>query len=133
MNSDRTPAPTGPLVLVVEDEPLLRLAAVEMVEDAGYVAVEAADAFEAVRILESRDDIRIVFTDIDMPGGMSGVTLAAAIRDRWPPIDIIMTSGAVVPADAMVPERGVFLAKPVSQRQFERTLEGFRTDPPTVM
>ena len=93
MNSDRTPAPTGPLVLVVEDEPLLRLAAVEMVEDAGYVAVEAADAFEAVRILESRDDIRIVFTDIDMPGGMSGVTLAAAIRDRWPPIDIIMTSG----------------------------------------
>ncbi len=133
MMDDRKPSPTGPLVLVVEDEPMLRLAAVEMVEEAGYSAVEAANAVEAVRILESRDDIRIVFTDIDMPGGMSGMLLAAAIRDRWPPIDIIMTSGAIVPADAMVPERGVFLAKPVSQRQFERTLESFRTGRPTVM
>jgi CheY-like chemotaxis protein len=133
MTDDRHPPRTGPLVLVVEDEPLLRMAAVEMVEEAGYVAIEAADAFEAVRVLEQRDDIRIVFTDIDMPGGMSGVLLAAAIRDRWPPIDIIMTSGAVIPAASMMPERGVFLAKPVCQRQFERTLESFRTGPRTVM
>lgn len=73
---------TNPVVLVVEDEPLQRMMAVDMVEDAGFVAAEAADAREAERILESRRDIRLVFTDVDMPNGMDGMQLASRIRDR---------------------------------------------------
>ena len=99
-------------MLVVEDEPMLRMMAVDMVEDAGFEAVEAADATQAVRILETRAYIRIVFTDIDMPRGMDGMTLAAAIRDRWPPIQIILTSGHFVERDVRMPPRSVFFAKP---------------------
>ena len=106
-----------PVVLVVEDEPLLRLAAMDMVEDAGFEAVAATDATEAVRILEERTDIRIVFTDVDMPRGMNGMRLAAAIRDRWPPIEIILTSGYTRPADVDLPARAVFFSKPYREEQ----------------
>jgi CheY-like chemotaxis protein len=110
------------VVLVVEDEPLQRMAAVDLVETAGFVALEARNADEAVRILEGRNDIRIVFTDIDMPGSMDGLKLAAAVRGRWPPIEIILTSGhCVVPQDEM-PERGKFLRKPYDYDELAATL-----------
>jgi CheY-like chemotaxis protein len=96
----------------VEDEPLLRMMAVDLVEDAGFEAVEANNADEAVRILESRMDIRIVFTDIEMPGSMNGLKLAAAIRDRWPPIHIIVTSGRMPAKDIELPPHSIFFAKP---------------------
>jgi CheY-like chemotaxis protein len=70
---------------MVEDEQLVRMPAIEMVEEAGFEAIEAIDANEAIRILESRSDIRAVFTDIQMPGSMDGLKLARALRDRWPP------------------------------------------------
>jgi CheY-like chemotaxis protein len=101
-----------PVVLVVEDEPILRMMAADMVEEAGFEAVEAADAGQAIGILEKRTDIRIVFTDIDMPRGLDGIRLAALIRDRWPPIEIILTSGSKPPAQNEIPERGMFFAKP---------------------
>jgi DNA-binding NtrC family response regulator len=82
-----------PVVLVVEDEALLLMAAIAMVDHAGFEAVEAANAAQAIEILESRMDIRVVFSDIDMPEGIDGVRLAAIIRDRWPEIEIILTSG----------------------------------------
>ena len=104
--------PRPPVVLVVEDQPLLRMMAVDMVEDAGFEVVEAADADEAIAILEARADIRIVFTDVDMPRGMDGIRLAASIRDRWPPIDIIITSGKVAVSTEMMPARSVFFSKP---------------------
>lgn len=106
-----------PVVLVVEDEPLLRMAAIDMVEEAGFIAVEAADALQAVAILESRRDIRIVFTDIDMPRGMDGMMLAACIRDRWPPIEIILTSGMSAPNETDMPARGVFFSKPYKDHE----------------
>ena len=81
------------VVLIVEDEPLLRMAGSDMIESAGFVVVEAANATQAVRILEARLDIHIVFSDIDMPAGIDGIKLAALIRDRWPPIEIILVSG----------------------------------------
>ncbi|MEN3148202.1 response regulator [Neorhizobium sp. IRAMC:178] len=109
-------------VLVVEDEPLLRLMAMDLVEDAGFEAIEAADADEAVRILEGRTDIRIVFTDIDMPGSMNGMKLAAAVRDRWPPIDIIIVSGHVRLSDVDLPDRSVFFSKPYDWRKVTATL-----------
>ena len=126
MFDQKTP-PSGPVVLVVEDEPIIRLNAVQRMEDAGYMAIEAHDAAEAVRLLETRPDIRIVFTDIEMPGPMNGVQLAASIRDRWPPIEIILTSGAVIPAASAIPDGGVFLPKPYSQNQIEDALDHVAT------
>jgi CheY-like chemotaxis protein len=109
-----------PIVLIVEDEPLLRMMAVDMVEDAGFEAVEAADATEALRILETRLDIRIVFTDVDMPRGIDGMMLAALIRDRWPPIEIIVTSGHVTAP--RIPEGAVFFSKPFLPDQVIATM-----------
>jgi CheY-like chemotaxis protein len=100
------------VVLVVEDEPLLRLVAVEMVGDGGFDALEANGSTAAIRLLEVRLDIRLVFTDIDMPGGIDGLELAAIIRDRWPPIAIIMTSGKSAPMAKDMPEGTRFFAKP---------------------
>ena len=104
-------------VLVVEDEPILRMMAIDLVEDAGFTAVAAASADEAIALLEQNDDIRIVFSDIDMPGGMDGMRLAAAIRDRWPPIEIILTSGHITAAEVRIPARGVFFPKPYRHDQ----------------
>jgi DNA-binding LytR/AlgR family response regulator len=82
------------------------------VEAAGYRALEAFNADEAIAILEARKDIRVVFTDIDMPGSMNGLKLARAIRDRWPPIELILTSGHFDVPQSEVPERGLFFSKP---------------------
>ncbi|WP_105437786.1 response regulator [Neorhizobium sp. T25_13] len=114
--------PKKQAVLVVEDEPLLRMMAMDLVEDAGFRAIEAADADEAVTILETRTDIRIVFTDIDMPGSMNGMKLAAAVRDRWPPIEIIIVSGQVRLSEADLPERSVFFSKPYDWQKVTATL-----------
>ena len=99
-------------VLVVEDEPILLLFATDVVEEAGYEAICAANADEAIRILSGRNDIRIVFTDIRMPGSMDGMKLAAAVRDRWPPIEIIVTSGHMNHEPLDMPARGKFFRKP---------------------
>jgi CheY-like chemotaxis protein len=85
-----------PVVLVVEDDPLLRMLAVEVVEEAGFIAIEARDADEAVILLESRTDIALLFTDINMPGSMDGLKLAHAVRDRWPPINRVRKAAASV-------------------------------------
>lgn len=105
-------SPGRPVVLIVEDEPLMRLMAIDVVEDAGFDAVEATDADEAIRILEARSDIRIVFTDVDMPGSMNGIKLAMAVRDRWPPIQIIVTSGYSRFATPVLPDGVAFFPKP---------------------
>ncbi|MDR7146064.1 response regulator [Rhizobium sp. BE258] len=112
-------------VLVVEDEPLQRMMAIDLVEDAGFEAIGAADAEEAVRILEARSDIRIVFTDIDMPGSIDGMMLAVAIRDRWPPIEIIITSGHIREEEVVLPVRGVFFPKPYDTRRVTQKLVEF--------
>jgi two-component system, response regulator PdtaR len=99
-------------VLVVEDDPLVRALAVEIVEEAGYVALEASDADEAVAILETRSDIALLFTDINMPGSIDGLKLAHAVRDRWPPIKIVMVSGKVALTADDMPSNSQFFAKP---------------------
>jgi CheY-like chemotaxis protein len=104
----------GPaVVLVVEDEMLLRMRAVDMVEDAGFTSVEAVDADEAVAILESRSDIALLLTDIQMPGSLDGLTLAHAVRARWPQIKIILVSGQLKPTDTDIPADSRFFAKPI--------------------
>jgi CheY-like chemotaxis protein len=101
-----------PVVLVVEDESLLRTTAMDMVEEAGFEAIAASDADEAIRILESRNDIRAVFTDVQMPGSMDGLRLARVVRNRWPPVALIVTSGQTNIAEAELPTGGRFLRKP---------------------
>lgn len=101
-----------PVVLIVEDEALIRMNAVEMIEDAGYEVVEADNADDAIAMLESRSDIRVIFTDVQMPGSMDGLKLAHAVRNRWPPVKIIATSGHFAARDGDLPEGGVFLPKP---------------------
>ena len=104
------------VVLVVEDEMLLRMRAVDMVEDAGYTSVEAVDADEAVAILENRSDIALMFTDIQMPGSMDGLKLAHTVRERWPPIKIILVSGQVKPATIDIPADSRFFGKPLEAK-----------------
>src|ERR1700724_2409764 len=103
---------TTPVILIVDDEPLVRLGVAQTIEDAGFEVIEAASADEAIRILEFRSDIRVVFTDIHMPGSMDGLKLAHAVRNRWPPIKIIVTSGRELIAEQDLPEGGRFFAKP---------------------
>ena len=112
-------------VLVVEDEFFGRSHAVNLVEDAGYTAVEAKNADEAIAILERRKDIRIVFTDINMPGSIDGLKLAHAIRKRWPPIELIVASGHFHLSDDDMPERGRFFSKPYSDQEIISTLHHF--------
>src|SRR6476659_3488362 len=104
-------------VLVVEDEMVLRLRAVDIVEDAGFNAVEAVNADEAMAILESRDDISLLFTDIQMPGSMDGLKLAHAAHRRWPHIKIILVSGQIAVTDADKPDDSRFFPKPLEIQQ----------------
>jgi len=101
-----------PVVLVVEDERLILATAMDMVEEAGFDAIAASDADEAIRILESRNDVRAVFTDVQMPGSMDGLRLARVIRNRWPPVALIVTSGQTNVVETDLPTGGRFLRKP---------------------
>lgn len=101
-----------PILLIVEDDLIVRMLAVEIAEEAGFSALEATDADDAICVLQKCPDIRVVFTDIDMPGSMDGLELAVAIRHRWPPIQIVLTSGKMRPADDELPEHSHFVPKP---------------------
>lgn len=102
----------GIAVLVVEDEAIVRMDIVLALEDEGFTVHQASDADEAIEILNTHFEIRLMFTDIDMPGSMDGLKLAAAVRDRWPPIRIIVTSGHRHMSDELLPVEGRFFAKP---------------------
>ena len=112
-----------PNVLVVEDEMVLRMRAVDIVEDAGFHPVEAVNADEAISILESRSDISLLFTDIQMPGSIDGLKLAHAVHERWPAIKIILVSGQVKPSDAERPENSRFFGKPLGVAQMIAELQ----------
>src|SRR4051794_24577482 len=114
-----------PVVLVVEDEFMIREYAVQMVNEAGFEAIEAANADEAIEILECRSDIRIVFTDVHMPGSIDGLKLAHAVRDRWPPIKLIVTSGQMTVAESALPAGGRFFSKPYEPSEISRALHEF--------
>jgi two-component system, response regulator PdtaR len=110
------------VILIVEDEFLLRLDAAETIEKAGFGVVQAANADEAIAILQTRSDIHVVFTDIQMPGSMDGLKLASFVRDRWPPIQILATSGLVKVGPEDLPAGSVFLPKPYRGPQVVATL-----------
>jgi two-component sensor histidine kinase len=114
---DPTTTQATPVVLVVEDEMVLRMRAVDIVEDAGFVPIEAVSADQAIGILESRDDISLLFTDIQMPGSMDGLKLAHAAHARWPHIKIILVSGQIAVTDADKPDDSRFFPKPLEVQQ----------------
>jgi CheY-like chemotaxis protein len=101
-----------PVVLIVEDEVLLRWAAVAIIEEAGFDVIEAGTGIEAVSVLEKRSDIRTVFTDVEMPGSINGIQLAHLISARWPSIGIMATSGKFRLRDDDLPAGARFLHKP---------------------
>jgi CheY-like chemotaxis protein len=114
-----------PLVLVVEDEALIRLHALSVLEDAGFPVLEAASAEAAIALLETRENIDIVFTDVQLGDGMDGLAFARAVRDRWPTVDLILTSGRMQVGPGSMPERGVFLNKPYQARELVESIRSF--------
>jgi CheY-like chemotaxis protein len=104
-------------VLVVEDETFIRMDVVDMLRAAGFDILEAANADEAIRLLECNSDVRLIFTDIDMPGSMNGLKLSAAVRDRWPPVRIIATSGHFKIQAGDLPLDARFIPKPYQPRE----------------
>jgi CheY-like chemotaxis protein len=115
-------APQKPSVLVVEDEFLIRIGIVETIAQSGFEVFEASNADEAIRLLETHPDITVLFTDIDMPGSMDGLKLAAAVRTRWPPVKIIVTSGHVKIRQEDLPVEGWFFSKPYDPTRIVSTL-----------
>ena len=103
-------------ILVVEDEPLVLMSTVDFLEDEGFKVLQASNADDAVRMLETHREISILFTDVDMPGTMDGLKLSAAVRDRWPPVRIVVTSGHRMVDITDLPDGGVFFSKPYRHR-----------------
>lgn len=100
------------VILIVEDSAIIRMGAVDLVVHAGYEALEASNAEGAIRLLEARTDIVLVFTDVGMPGTMDGVKLAHYIRNRWPPVKLIVASGRSIIEQSRLPEGSQFVPKP---------------------
>jgi len=99
-------------ILMVEDEALLLLCVASELRDAGFRVIEAANADQAVKVLETERSIDILFTDVDMPGSMDGVRLSAFVAQRWPPIKIIVTSGKQIARTGVLPAKALFIPKP---------------------
>lgn len=111
-------------ILVVEDETLVRMLGMDVLADAGFDVLEAADADEALTILKSHDDVQLLFSDIDMPGSMDGLELARLVHQRWPEIRLLLTSGHhQLPPEAL-PDDGRFVRKPWTR---EVLIEKIRT------
>ena len=115
-------------VLVVEDDAILRLHALDIVEEAGFTAIEARNADEAIAILERRSDIALLLTDVNMPGSMDGVKLAHAVRNRWPPIKIVVVSGHVQLDQNELPSLSRFFGKPFEAQKMVAELRDLISD-----
>lgn len=103
---------SSPVVLIVDDEALIRLTAADILADCGAVVLEAGDAVEALKILNERDDIALVFSDVNMPGAIDGLQLLQRVHELRPAVELILTSGRERFADAKLPDDGTFLPKP---------------------
>ena len=101
-----------PTILVAEDSELLRLLASDLLEDHGYTVVAADNAEEAIKVMENRKDVRLLFTDIQMPPGCNGLELAREVHNRWPKVLLVITSGQVQPTRAEIADDGRFIRKP---------------------
>lgn len=121
--ADSSSSPSARTVLVVEDEILIRMLAADSLEDSGYRVLEAADAAEALRILEEHEEVDVLFTDVNMPGPMDGIDLAGMMHDRRPDLGLIITSGRGTPDLARLPLSSIYLAKPYRPHQLAAAVE----------
>ena len=112
-------------VLIVEDEPLLCLDISDSLSAKRYEVIAVTNADDAIKALEFRNDIHTIFTDINMPGSMDGLKLAAAVRDRWPPVNIIVTTGKSAPHRDEMPENSLFIAKPYRSAEVVEAVRSF--------
>jgi two-component system, response regulator PdtaR len=112
------------VILVVEDEPFVRFLAADVLEAEGFAVAEAANVENAMRVLESRQDINLVFTDIALPGNLDGMDLVRRVQARWPRIQYVITSGQQKPSLAEMPKDGRFIAKPYSSLDLVRAING---------
>jgi CheY-like chemotaxis protein len=124
---------SAPVILVVEDEPIIRMGAVDFVIAAGFEALEASSADEAIWILEGRPDIHLVFTDIGLAGTMDGIKLANYVRDRWPPIHLVVVSGNLVVDQSLLPVGAKFFPKPYRNSAIVEALLGTLPPPSQTM
>lgn len=116
------------VVLVVEDQPIIRIAALEFLEIAGFEVIEASSADEAIRVLEARPEIHLVFTDVEMPGSIDGLKLSHYIRDRWPPIKLIVVSGRTVVEQSLMPVGARFFPKPYNEDAIIEAMRGMLSE-----
>ena len=119
---DKNRRSNGPAVLVVEDDPLIRWTGADTLADAGFDVIEAQNADEALVILQARPDILVLFTDVDMPGTLDGLELAAIARRRWPRLHILIASGRRRPQPRQLPQNGRFVPKPYAPEQIARDI-----------
>ena len=108
----RAPVLDRPVVLLVEDEPLVRLTQVDILREAGFWVLEAEDADEAFEILRRRQDVSVVLTDVDMPGSIDGFEFARLVAQGWPEVGVLVISGKAFPEEGDLPPSAVFVAKP---------------------
>ncbi|MCS0502943.1 response regulator [Ancylobacter mangrovi] len=120
---------SGPsTVLVVDDEFFVRIDTINAVESAGFATIEASTADDGLALLSSRPDVRVLITDIEMPGTMDGLQFARRVRERWPSIHVIIISGRRPVAGDDIPANGIFLNKPLSKTQLSQALRGLIGD-----
>jgi CheY-like chemotaxis protein len=121
---DKSASSQKAVILVVEDEPFLRFLAADALEEKGFAVAEATNAENALRVLENRQDINLVFTDIALPGELDGMDLVRHVQQRWPHIQLVLTSGRPKPTPAEMPKDGRFIAKPYSPQDLVREISG---------
>ena len=114
---DRDAVNSNPAILVVKDETLIRLWAAGLLEENGFSVLEAENAEAALKVLESRPDVELLFTDVQMPGSLNGMELAREVHARWPHVLLVITSGRERPTRAEIPDDGRFLAKPYNAEE----------------
>ncbi|MEC3909042.1 response regulator [Sphingobium sp. CR2-8] len=117
------PADDKQTVLVVEDDVLVRMHGVDILEDAGFTVLEAETADDAIMLLQGQQDVHLLFSDIDMPGSMNGLELAQLVRDRWPKVRLLLTSGHHHIAEEALPEHGRFVRKPWTRERLIATIQ----------
>ncbi|WP_421693819.1 response regulator [Aestuariivirga sp.] len=116
-------------ILIVEDHPVILMAAATMFQDAGFKTLEANCAAAAIAILEGRSDVGLVFTDVNMPGTMDGLKLIAYIRNRWPPIELLVASGLEIVAESQLPAGARFFQKPYAEADIVNTVRALISVP----
>ncbi len=114
-----------PLVLIVDDEPLLRLMNADLLTDAGFEVIEASNADEALVLLDQNRDVRVVFTDVEMPGQLDGFALADRIGQTYPDIGVVVTSGRRTPSPTFNATAQRFVSKPYSVDQVVQLIDAF--------